>query len=292
MDRYQRDIAAYRAMRQQESCGPSTPAKLPRLPSLSKRVTKGALPPPPTACPPEELAESSSEGRPRASSHPAALEPPQPIASDTILDEHGAAIPVARRDSSRHVLPRAPRDVLEGACVSSRKARTTPPLASSNLLPGLSVGAAVHKPQRPAGPERRPSLPEEASSRVLFRSPPRASGPRASDRRSAGLVRATTWRSSTSKSASRHDLSPTTTDTSICCPAPCAIPAVADAFTAQSPLISLAFVQARVFLQTGERDLRRLRRQGAQARVVERQARLARSRARPESQGCSISNDL
>lgn len=167
VERYQRDIAAYRAMRQQESCGPSTPAKLPRLPSLSKRVTKGALPPPPAACPPEELAESSSEGRPRARSHPAALEPPQPIASDTILDEHGAAIPVARRDSSRHVLPRAPRDVLEGACVSSRKARTTPPLASTNLLPGLSVGVAVHEPQRPVGPERMPSLSKRASEGAL-----------------------------------------------------------------------------------------------------------------------------
>ena len=139
---------------------------LPRLPSLSKRVTKGALPPPPAACPPEELAESSSEGRQKARSHPAALEPPQPIASDTILDEHGAAIPVARRES-RHVLPRAPRDALEGACVSSRKARTTPPLASTNLLPGLSVGAAVHEPQRPVGPERMPSLSKRASEGAL-----------------------------------------------------------------------------------------------------------------------------
>ena len=162
--RYQRDMAAYRAMRRQGSDGPSM---LPRLPSLSKRANKSSLPPAPAAGPPEELAESSSEGRPRARSYPGALEPPQPIASETMRDEHGAAIPVARRDTSRHVLPRGPRDALEGACVSPRKARTTPPLPSSNLLPGLSIGAAVHEPQRPAGRERMPSLLKKASEGAL-----------------------------------------------------------------------------------------------------------------------------
>ena len=51
--------------------------------------------------------------------------------------------------------------------MSSRKARTTPPLASTNLLPGLSVGVAVHEPQRSVGPQRMPSLSKRASEGAL-----------------------------------------------------------------------------------------------------------------------------
>ena len=118
--------------------------------------------------------------RPRARSFPAALEPPQPIGSEPMVDEHGAAIPVARRDSSKYVLPRAPRDALEGACTPG-KAITTPPLPSCNLLPGLSIGVEAHEPQqRPMGPEHRtPSLSKRASRREV---PEAASTPHGSSR--------------------------------------------------------------------------------------------------------------
>ena len=188
-ERYQRERAAYRAMRKKGADGPASPATLPRMPSLSKKALKGSLPPPPAALPPEELAPSSSTDAPRARSFPAALEPPQPVASEPMLDEHGSVIPLARRDSGRHVLPRAPPDALEGACVS-QNARTTPPLPSSSLLPGLSIAAAVHEPQRPVAPERMPSLSKKASKRALPEPPssmppgaPRCSS-RESERRS------------------------------------------------------------------------------------------------------------
>ena len=188
-ERYQRERAAYRAMRKKGADGPASPATLPRMPSLSKKALKGSLPPPPAALPPEELAPSSSTDAPRARSFPAALEPPKPVASEPMLDEHGSVIPLARRDSGRHVLPRAPPDALEGACVS-QNARTTPPLPSSSLLPGLSIAAAVHEPQRPVAPERMPSLSKKASKRALPEPPssmppgaPRCSS-RESERRS------------------------------------------------------------------------------------------------------------
>ena len=43
-----------------------------------------------------------------------------------------------------------------------------PPLPSSNLLPDLSVGAAVHEPQQPLGPERMPSLSKRACGGALL----------------------------------------------------------------------------------------------------------------------------
>ena len=163
-ERYQRERAAYRAMRKKGAGDPASPATLPRMPSLSKKAIKGALPPPPAALPPEERGASSSMDA-SARSFPAALKPP-PIASEPMLDERGAAVPLARRDSTKQLLPHAPSDALEGARVS-RKERTSPPLPSSSLLPGLSVGVAVHEPQRPAAPERMPSLSKKASKRAL-----------------------------------------------------------------------------------------------------------------------------
>ena len=165
-ERYQRERAAYRAMRKKGAGGPASPATLPRMPSLSKKAIKGALPLPPAALPPEERGASSSMDASRARSFPTALKPPQPIASEPMLDERSAAVLLARRDSGKQLLPRAPSDALEGACVS-RKERTNSPFPSSSLLPGLSVGVAVHEPQRPAAPERMPSLSKKASKRAL-----------------------------------------------------------------------------------------------------------------------------
>ena len=137
--RYQRERAAYRALRLQPADGPSSPATLPRPPSPSEQTSK-----PPAALPPEELAASSATDVPRARSFPAALEPPRPIASEPMLNEHGAEVPMARCDSGRHVLPRAPPDALDGA-TTSRKARAS----SSGLPPIPSLAAASAPPDVP-----------------------------------------------------------------------------------------------------------------------------------------------
>ena len=151
-ERYQRERVAYRAMRKTKGAdGPASPATLPRMPSLSKKATKGSLPPPPTALPPEEPAASSS--------------------TDAPLHEHGAAVPLARRDSGS-VPASAPPDALEGVCVSSN-ARTTPPATSSFQLPGLSVGVVAHEPQRTMGPMRPvSSLSKKAGKRPIPQASP------------------------------------------------------------------------------------------------------------------------
>ena len=102
----------------------------------------------------------------RARSFPAALEPPQPLASEAVLDENGAEVPVARLDSGRRVLPRAPSDALEGAPVSG-KARASPSLPSAGWPPGVSHGVAAHEPTRYVGRELIPSLSRKASKGAL-----------------------------------------------------------------------------------------------------------------------------